>query len=304
MRHTGAASWSSSKCLTALAQASPVTPPASVSSSARSDSVSTSRASMGSPCSLRGFYTDDAAASPCVTPAGCDERHLCPRAGGTRVPALPGTGHDTRPRPCPAAGPALAPAPGQADGVPAATGPPVPTPRRAASACRDRPGVRPLAGADAQRDDACGLDPDDGVLEAVTEGFAPRREHDCGATYLDHAGLPGREDVVDHDAGPPGALRVAELLGLAHPQATHVDRVVLGVVAERGGYHVWLPVWADRRDPAQPLAGEVVEFGISEHAHVPANPPARTGIPGRVSRRGLRPAGRAARPAGRAIRWR
>src|SRR6266487_6015396 len=89
-----------------------------------------------------------------------------------------------------------------------------------------------LPGFDAEGDDAGGLDADNGILELRAEGLAARRDHRRGPAHLDHARLPWRQHVVDHDARPAGALHVAELLGLAHPHAAHLESVVLGVVAE------------------------------------------------------------------------
>src|SRR5260370_29011553 len=103
-------------------------------------------------------------------------------------------------------------------------------PRGSGSGDRARGGR--LARIDAEGEDSSGLDADDGVLEPLAEGLASGRDHGGGPADLDHAGLPRREHVVDHDAGPPRPLHVAELLGLAHPQAAYVDGVVLGVVAE------------------------------------------------------------------------
>jgi len=101
----------------------------------------------------------------------------------------------------------------------------------------------------------------------LPERLAARRDHGRCPAHLDHAWLPGREHVVDHDARPAGALHVAGFLGLAHPHAAHVDRVVLGVVPKRRRHHVRLPVRADGRDPAQSLLSEILEFLAGEHAH-------------------------------------
>src|SRR5690349_24071523 len=99
-------------------------------------------------------------------------------------------------------------------------------------ALADGAGVHALAGVDAERDDAHRPDPDDGLLEVIAERrLAARREYLRRPAHLDHARLPRREHVVDDDAGPAGPLRVTGLLGLAHPQAAHIDGVVLGVIA-------------------------------------------------------------------------
>jgi len=124
-----------------------------------------------------------------------------------------------------------------------------------------------LAGVDPEGNDARGLYADDRVLEPLSEGLAPHRDHGSGPAHLDHAWLPWGEHVVDHDARPAGAPHVAKFLGLAHPQAAHVDSVMLLVVAKRRWHHVRLPVRADGRDPAQALPGEVAEFHVREHAH-------------------------------------
>src|SRR6266851_9577559 len=132
----------------------------------------------------------------------------------------------------------------------------------------DRSGVGShLVGVDAKGDDAGGLDADDDVLEPLAKGLAPRRDHLRVSAHFDHAWLPWRQHVVDHDARPAGALYVAQFLGLAHPQAAYIDSVMLGVVAKRRRYHVRLPVWADGRDPAEPLPGQVVQLFIGENAH-------------------------------------
>src|SRR6266550_2755840 len=131
----------------------------------------------------------------------------------------------------------------------------------------DRSCVGPFAGVDAHGDDARGLDADDGVLEPLPERLASGGDHVRGPAHLDHAWLPWRQHVVDHDARPAGALHIAEFLGPAHPHAAHVDRIVLGVVAKRRGHHVRLPVRADGGDPAQSLLCEVLEFLTGEHTH-------------------------------------
>src|SRR5499427_10474213 len=97
----------------------------------------------------------------------------------------------------------------------------------AAAACAlggaDRTRVRAeRAVVDAEGHDAGGLDADDGVLEPVAQGLAPRRDYDGGPAHLDHARLPGRQYVVHHDAGPAGSLHVPKLFGLAHAQAAYV----------------------------------------------------------------------------------
>jgi hypothetical protein len=103
---------------------------------------------------------------------------------------------------------------------------------------RWRPGRR----VDPARDDPGGLDAHDGVLEPLAERLTAGRDHRRGPANLDHPGLPRRADIVDDDACPAGAPHVPELLGLAHPHAAHIDGVVVGVVPERRGHHVGLPI--------------------------------------------------------------
>ena len=45
-----------------------------------------------------------------------------------------------------------------------------------------------------------------------------------------------------------------------------VDRVVLRVVAEADRNDVRLTRWADRRETAEPLSGEVGDLGVRERA--------------------------------------
>src|SRR5215469_11515368 len=99
----------------------------------------------------------------------------------------------------------------------------------------------------------------------------PRWDHRRRSAESDHAWLPWREHVVDHYGRPAGALHVPELLGLAHPQATHLDRIVVGVVAKRRRHHVRLPVRPDRGYPAQALPSEIFEFLVGDDAHAALN---------------------------------
>src|SRR6185437_14996709 len=139
----------------------------------------------------------------------------------------------------------------------------------------DRAGVHRLSWIDAEGDDAPGIDAQEGLLDTVPEdGLAPFGEHLGGPADLNHPGLPGRQDVVYDDAGAAAAAYVADLLRLAHPQATDVNGVVFWVVAVAGGHHVGLPVRPDCRNSAEPLTSEVLDFLLRECAHATAN---RTG---------------------------
>src|SRR5438067_3667808 len=127
-----------------------------------------------------------------------------------------------------------------------------------------------LAG-DAEADDPIGIDPHDGIVEPFVQRLATRRHGLRASADLDHPRLPRRLYVVDHDARAPGALHVAVLLRLAHPQPADVDRVVLGVVPERRRHDVWLAVAAHRRDAAEALRRHVVDLFSAEDAHAAWN---------------------------------
>src|SRR5215211_2507551 len=133
-------------------------------------------------------------------------------------------------------------------------------------------------------DDPARCDPDDRVVEALHDDLAAGVEGARLAAHLDRTGLPWGEHVVDHQRRHACPLDVAELLALGEVVPADVDAVGVGVVAEGDGDDVGHAVLADRGQPAESLASEVLDLGIAEHAHavlllrpvIPAVIPPRT----------------------------
>src|SRR5215207_1201020 len=116
-------------------------------------------------------------------------------------------------------------------------------------------------------DDPARTDPDDRVVEPLHDGLTSSVERARLPAHLDGTGLPGREHVVDHQRRHARPLDVAELLALGEVVPADVDGVGVGVVAEGNRDDMRHAVVADRGEPSEPLACEVLDFGIAEHAH-------------------------------------
>src|SRR5215213_2844946 len=107
-------------------------------------------------------------------------------------------------------------------------------------------------------DDPLGVDADQALRG--TEGLG-------SAANLDGPRPPWADagQIVDHDGCPPGALDVAELLGLLQPMPADVDGVQLGVVRPPDRGDVGGAVGPDGRDPPEPpLAVQVGQLGLAE----------------------------------------
>jgi hypothetical protein len=72
---------------------------------------------------------------------------------------------------------------------------------------------------------------------------------------------------IRHPALSARPLDVAELLALGEVVPADVDAVGIGVVAEGDGNNVGHAVLADRGQPPEPLAPEVLDLGVAERAH-------------------------------------
>src|SRR6266508_3381694 len=120
---------------------------------------------------------------------------------------------------------------------------------------------------EAPGDDPARRDPDDRVVEPLVDGLAADVECDRLAAHLDCTGLPWREHIVDHKRRRARPLDVAELLALGEVVPADVDGIGVGVVAEGDGDDMRHAVVADRGEPSEPLAREVLDLGIPEHAH-------------------------------------
>src|SRR6266511_5037041 len=120
---------------------------------------------------------------------------------------------------------------------------------------------------EAPGEDPARPDPNDLVVEPLHDGLATGVERGRLAAHLHGPGLPWREHVVDHQRRHARPLDVAELLALGELVPADVDGVGLGVVAEGDGDDMGHAVMADRGQPSEPLAPEVLDLGIAEHAH-------------------------------------
>jgi hypothetical protein len=89
------------------------------------------------------------------------------------------------------------------------------------------------------------------------------------APDLDHAWGPWVDagEVVDHEGGVAGGPYVAELLRRGHAESADVDHVFLGGVAEGDRHDVRSAVTADRRQPSEALAGQIVDLWLRESCH-------------------------------------
>jgi hypothetical protein len=126
---------------------------------------------------------------------------------------------------------------------------------------------------DAEAVDLLGIDPDEGAAESGAEIGAAFGDRFSPTPDLEHAGPPriGRRQVV-HDDGSPGiGLDIPVLLGRRHTKSADVDGAQLVVVPEGGGHDVGLSVGTGRGDPAQPLAGEVLDLRSSQLGHAAVN---------------------------------
>src|SRR5215207_2058900 len=139
----------------------------------------------------------------------------------------------------------------------------------------DRSAVRAVGvGAEAPAHDALGVEAYQLRAEVWVDALPALLEDLRPAACLHPARLPGRQHVVHHEGGPSGTPRVAELLAPAHVMAAGVYGVELGVVAERDGNHVRLALPVHRRQPAEPLAPQVLDLrpGKRAHASLPRSP--------------------------------
>src|SRR5581483_1293157 len=106
-------------------------------------------------------------------------------------------------------------------------------------------------------------------IEARQNLVAASVQHRRLAADLDPTRPPrvDRGQVVD-DKGDPGVVAyVAVLLTGGEAVAADVDGVKLWVVAEAHRHDVWLPIRANRSQPAQPLAAQVGDLGRGKGAH-------------------------------------
>src|SRR4051794_9538301 len=120
-----------------------------------------------------------------------------------------------------------------------------------------------LLALDPPGDDSLGMDPDQRLISL--KGLRPAADLDPTR----HPGVRARQ-VIDHDRRTAAPASIPELLGALEVHAADIDRVVGGVVGPADGDDVRRPVFADRRDPAEPLRpllAQILEFMSSEDAH-------------------------------------
>jgi hypothetical protein len=93
-----------------------------------------------------------------------------------------------------------------------------------------------------------------------------------GSSHLNETWSPGRQDIIDNEGHTPMTHRLAIFLAWHNIDATNIDAIMLWIVAKANRNDVQVALIVGRRQPAEALTLQILNFCCCESTHFILSP--------------------------------